>query len=252
MTETNRQAMAAKINSLLSKTVDNGATEEEAMAAMAKATELMTKYEFNMTQAQFESQGLDKVVIILGKNLVYNNAGWALAYWISKLTETKVWKQQQPGAIVFFGLKSDIAFAEWIYKTLCTWCSNEADHWWKSPLNYIPSSEITGAERAKLKVSFAAGATSRINKRMAEEIELRKTARRENNAGQTGNALVVIEDVKKRIIEEGFAKTGMRLNKSSSGRRNYVDVAHRAGYVAGDNASWGKPVNGGGATLRIK
>lgn len=244
----NRQAIAAKINALLSKTVDNGATEEEAMSAMAKATELMAKYEVNMTEAQLLAEEIGQIEIVWGNNVVYNNAAWGLCSAIAALTETRAWKSSQPARVVFFGFKKDIQFAKWLYENLSTWCSNEADKWWRSPLNYIPSSQITGGERSKLKVSFSKGATTRISARMFAEVASRK---KERNVQQSnGTALMVIDEVKSKTINAKLAH--MKFRRASSGRKSYDERARDAGDAAGNNARWDKPINGTGSTLRLK
>ena len=48
---------AAKIKALLGKTIENGATEAEAMAAAIKARELMDKYDIDLTTLDMKAEG---------------------------------------------------------------------------------------------------------------------------------------------------------------------------------------------------
>lgn len=254
MTDNDRAAMAAKINALLSKTVENGATEAEAMMAMHKATELMSKYEFNLTGLEIESQGIDTLEIPMNKNSIHNFTGIKLAMSIAQLTETRVWRSFNPERIVFFGLKPDLIFAKWVYETLCNFCTQEADRWWKEPANYIPSTIIkSAAERTKIKVSFISGAITRISQTIDKEVRERKEARENKSRGaSTGTALVAIGEVKKAAVDKAFANLGMKLKKAKSSKARYYEHASSSGYAAGAKASWTKPINNGGEVKRIK
>lgn len=234
-----RQGMAAKINALLSKTIENGATEEEAMLAMAKATELMAKYEFNMTSAQIEAQGLDRVTMDLGTE-VYNHASWHLATGIMKLAEVRAWREHESRKIVYFGLRPDIIFAKWVHENLSAFCEREATLWWKQPGNYRPA--YPAQLRAKLKMSFVAGCAARIVTRMYLEVEARKAARQNDQASKVpGTALVVIDQVKRQAIDKALAD--MKFSKAKNLKRNYDHEAKMAGSSAADRASWNKGVN---------
>lgn len=56
MNTENRRAAAARIRALLMKTVDNGCTEEEAMAAAAKAGELMDRYGLESSEVEIRAE----------------------------------------------------------------------------------------------------------------------------------------------------------------------------------------------------
>jgi len=62
-----------------------------------------------------------------------------------------------------------------------------------------------------------------------------------------GRALVVVKD---KAIEDLMKTEGICLGQSSS-RAGFSDSARASGQSAGDRASFGKPVSGPGATLRL-
>jgi hypothetical protein len=57
MAATERQEIAAKVRALLAKTVDQGCTEQEAIAAAAKAKELMDRYQVDLSEIELEEEG---------------------------------------------------------------------------------------------------------------------------------------------------------------------------------------------------
>lgn len=252
MENVNRESIAAKINALLSKTIENGCSEAEAMLAMKKATDLMAKYEFNLTQAQLEAGGIDKVEIYT-KNSANYYAGLKINVAVSRLCEVKAWRETKwngDKVMFYFGLKSDIQLAKWMHESLSEWMVKEAGRWWHLPENYI--AHIPAAKRSELKKSFVIGCGERITQRMLEEVEIRNQARQKDRmaAASPGTSLVPVETLKKEIVAKALFQAGIKLQpgKPVVGKH---EAARSAGYAKGDAASWNKPI-GGSATLRLK
>lgn len=58
---TEKEKIAARICALLSKTTDNGCSEDEAIAAALKAKQLMDKYEIDLSEAELLADGYEQV-----------------------------------------------------------------------------------------------------------------------------------------------------------------------------------------------
>jgi hypothetical protein len=77
------------------------------------------------------------------------------------------------------------------------------------------------------------------------------TAERKKSRQGTGDgrSLVVVKDA---IVTREFAKLDMKLRSGGRSKTRAVDGgAFNAGRAAGDRASFGKPVNGGGKVEQI-
>ena len=100
-----------------------------------------------------------------------------------------------------------------------------------------------GKERKREIRGFIIGCTERISARLVEMCDQTKTERTAN-----GKALIVIKD---QAINDLLKAEGIRLRSSSGSRAGFSDGARAAGRSAGDRASFGRPVSGAGATLRL-
>jgi hypothetical protein len=240
---TSRSEVAARIRALLAKTVDKGCTEQEAMAAAAKAKELMDKYQLDLSEAELEEEGFVRSTADRAERRRFNVQEW-IAGAVAAYTDTKCWRTiseigyRSKYRYVFFGLKSDVEFANWLLKAL------EAFTWQKADEYGIAS----GNSDYHSKRDFAMACANRISARLRAEAEARKT---KNTArASTGKSLVV---VKHQLIEHEFNKLGLRLRGGSS--RSYsgygVEGSSAAGRAAGDHATFGRPMNGGRGTVRI-
>lgn len=104
-----------------------------------------------------------------------------------------------------------------------------------------PSSE----NRREAIRGFVLGITDRINERLVElcqESEARATA--------NARALVVVKDA---AIKAKMNELGIHISACSGGSCGAFDnSSYDAGRAAGDRASFGRPVSGRNATLRLK
>lgn len=236
----NKQKLAERVRALLAKTQENGATEAEAMAAAEKARELMDKYQIDLGEVGMEAEGVIKAFSDRThyKTLQIKDR---LAVMVAAYCDVKVWKNDR---LTFFGLASDAEFATWLLDSLDA-------HIRRSAVEYMLTARIvaTGAKmpRWEAEKAFVLGAISRINQRLNMLTDERKRAMRQQAGG--GRSLVV---VKSALVERAFADLNMRLRSGSrSNARVHDSGAFKAGVAAGDRASFGRPVNGGGGVAMI-
>jgi len=238
----NRQKLLDKIKALLSKTVENGCTEAEAMTALSMAQAMMDAHEITedeVNQTKQESAIRAEMKDMRDPHHIRSH----LVVRISEFTNTKTWRSEyrsQKFKYNFVGLQSDVDFAMWLAETLTMFVQRELK-------NYIWSNGYTALEpsmKRRVINGFVHGCVGRINQRLKELMERGKVHKTDN-----GNALVV---VKNELIERKMKELGLELR---SGRKRGTKVepnAYGAGRAAGDRASFGKPVSGNNSVLLIE
>ena len=127
MTETNRQKLLARIRALFSKTVANGATEAEELAATKKARELIEQYQIDLGAEELKREGFTM------KNIELEHANFTFArrimLGIDRFCEVKSWYETwgvKP-VVTVFGLASDAEFAVYLIKHLTMFAVSGAD-----------------------------------------------------------------------------------------------------------------------------
>lgn len=106
-----------RIRALLMKTVENGATEGEALAASEKASELMAEWELesaDLDQPASSEYRFGKVDI----DPAMEDAIWRVAHAVGELCHCKVWISDLGKSISVFGDELDCEVAEYLM-TIC-------------------------------------------------------------------------------------------------------------------------------------
>lgn len=246
MTETKRQSIAAKVRALLAKTVENGATEDEAIAAMEKAHELMARYQLSLTDAELEEEGTSRFTTAahdVASHQVNRKLRTKifLANAVSRYCDCKTWRSDGvEEKINFFGLRSDAEFASWLIDSLTLFVELETDR-------HLAKSGVRGADaRWRARVSFSLGCVTRIAERLDELVAAREV---KDGKTATGTSLIVVKNA---LVERDFKSLGLQLRKGSSRGRSVNSAHYSAGQAAGNRATFGKPVNGGAGTRLLK
>jgi len=230
--KTEREKLLDKIRALLSKTTENGCTEEEYLAALAKARALMDTYE--ITEADLQLTKEEGVVLrreMTGTDPHHIKFNMSRA--VGEFCDCRAWRERD-GKFVFLGLPSDTQFAAWLLDHLAAFVLTElADH--------LMGDIAIGMPRRKVINGFVDGITVRISER------LRELCKPPAAASTNGQALVVI---KQTLIKAKLEELGIKLHTCSSSRQ-HDEGSFAAGRSAGDRANFGRPVSGRAATLRI-
>jgi hypothetical protein len=227
--------MLDKIRALLSKTTENGCTEEEYLAALAKARALMDTYE--ITEADLQLTKEEGVVLrreMTGTDP--HHIKWNMSRAVGEFCDCRAWRDRD-GKFVFLGLASDTQFAAWLLDHLAAFVLTElADH--------LMGDIAIGMPRRKVINGFVDGITRRISERLHELCKPPAPAAVSANS----RALVVI---KQTLIKAKMDELGIRLRTASASSRQRDEGSFAAGRSAGDRASFGRPVSGRAAALRI-
>jgi hypothetical protein len=215
-----RKKMLERVKALLAKTITNGCTEGEAMAALEKARDLMAAHEINESDLAPETE--EAQIHGTGYADPYK-VKWNICNAVAKFTRCRSWRNSERG-IEFCGLES---IATWLLDTLQSFVLREIE-------NFLTERHGRGMACPRgVSASFMHGATYRITRRL---IEL-------TPAEPCGTGLVVSRGA---LIDAAMAKAGIRLRTSRSSWYYTNPAAYATGQAAGDAASFGRPVNTGG------
>jgi Protein of unknown function (DUF2786) len=230
-----RDELLAKIKALLSKTIDAGCTEGEAMAALQKAQAMIDIHD--VTDEELALTKEEKARAQYFEDRDPNGVKRGLAYAVHKFTGTRGWTSRKDGKRAMCGLPADVEFAEWLLDALDGFVKREYVRY------AITNATGDGNERRTAMHNFVVGCTQRISERLLELAEPPKQ--------QTANARALVV-TKQAAIDEYMKSAGIELGRSRARYFNVRDsAAYNAGSSAGNRASFGRPVEGKASVPRL-
>ena len=234
----NREQVAERIKALMSKTVDRGCTEEEAMAALDKARALMDAYEITEAELQLTKEETAVLRSEPPNSLDPHNIKFHLMGAVADFCSCQAWqlRKREGKAITFCGLPSDVQLAIWLLDHLTGFIQAEL-------ANHLIATLPPKSERRRVITGFVRGYCERISDRLSD-LHAKSAAAATSN----GRELVVIKSaaVVAKMEECGIKVSGLCLGGQGD------DASYRAGAAAGDRASFARPVSGRNATLRLR
>jgi len=243
--------IAKKIKALLAKTVQAGCTEQEAFTAFELAQRLISEYQIDLTEAELIEEGFstfaldwtsekrqfieDRLVVAIGKFTDCKPLRVVNSSCFGKGKKTKKGSYK----LVFYGFKSDVAFASWLISSLISFAENSAE----AHVLYELGEEYSLKQQKEAWRAYVEGLCDRIRKRLAELKQAPKV--------KTGNAVAIINKVQ--LIEQYLNEHGVKTkpgNKLSTNLDN--EESFYAGYRRGEEAGLNRPINNGHGTRLIK
>src|SRR5271166_1073364 len=223
----NRESLTEKIRALMSKTVENGCTEHEALAALDKARALMDAYE--VTEDELQLTKAETAVLRSEPPGSRDPHGikTSIAVGVSKFCDCKVWKGTN--GLVFCGLPADVRFATWLLDTLTAFVQAEL-------ARHLMGCIAPRGERRFVINGFVGGCCKRISERLTALCEQSAAT-----ATSNGRELVLIKGT---AIADKMKELNIRLGMGRSSSRRVDGASYQAGLSAGDRASFGRPVAG--------
>jgi Protein of unknown function (DUF2786) len=236
---TKREELIAKVKALLEKKVEAGCTEAEALAALTKARAMMDAYAVTESELQLTKE--EKAILRREPEGTKDphRIKWFLCGAVAKFCSCQSWRSRrdQGGGLTFCGLPSDAQFATWLLDALTAFVQIElVEHL----MDVGPSKE----DKREVIRGFVLGCTDRINERLDELCEQSATVANEN-----ARALVVVKDA---AVKAKLCELGITFRTASSSCSSWDSSSFQAGKAAGDRASFGRPVSGRNAALRLK
>jgi hypothetical protein len=228
-----------KIKALAAKTVDRGASEEEALSAMNVVGRLLQQYNLTMNELDVRDASFRTIYMELGRDRRHPIDHCIPA--IAALTGTKTWFHKRWGtkagsAYAFFGQEQDLQMAEYLYRVIMTAMESEANAF-KTTAGYREL--VHAGYKRSAYVSFQRGMGSRLCVRL---IEMKRANDADLKARMpTGSALVVL---KGQLTEDAFKKEGFKLRSARTGYHIGNHDAFAAGSEAGKNVNLSRPIKG--------
>jgi hypothetical protein len=224
-----REKIAAIIRALRAKTVENGCTEDEAIAAAAKIVELLARYNLTVDEVEMRASPFKK-----HKEVHYDPVGervWKPAVAIAKLTGCTTWKSGpgvHPAEIYFFGFEHEVEIAKYLLEVCAGAMRREQD---KILVNYR---RLAPAMQRRRVAPFLDGMADRLYRRILELIP----------PTPTGTGLVVLRNA---LLAKALKDTGVALKKTNARPSLDYDPAYGAGRRAADKVALNPALGGSGA-----
>ena len=208
-----------RIQALRAKTLSQGCTEQEVLAAAEKVAELLDRYGLSLSEIAMRERPCEGVGVDTGRKRRAPIDDCAPA--IGVFCDCKVWFETTATGsfrVVFFGLPADVAAAHYLYELVALAFKTEtADFQAREK-----SSKLRESTRS-FQIGLAHGIRLKLQERKAEREATMQTS--------SGRALAPI---KASVIEEEMAKLGLSFRtKPQSRRRSIEPDAYRAGVAAG-------------------
>ena len=217
------ERLVQRIQGLRAKTVAQGCTEQEALAAAEKVAELLDRYGLSLGELDFRAQPCD------GIGIQTNRRRFApidsCIPGIAAFFDCRVWVEQAKGTAlryVFFGLRGDVAAAQYLYEMVERAFETETEAFHASDLY----AQMAG-ERRSATNSFQIG----LGRGISAKLQSMRAARDASRRSASGRDLV---PVKAAMVDEEMAKLGLDLRTREVGRgKRVLTDAFTAGEAAG-------------------
>jgi len=249
MTDTNtKEKVASRISALLQKTVAQGATEAEAIAAAELAVKLRIQYGMTLSDIEIMADPVSEYSFDRNDELNFMPEDYCVE-GIEALCGIKVWYTKRDEKALFtndihkvrllsvLGVESDVKFAHWLY----TMIGNSID----TAFTVFSNTVIYKRNPNQLDAatSFKLGMATRINLRLKE---LAGTA--ETGQTTTGTDLVVIKAQK---LQAALEKRNYTFNAVEAKDKLSDANARQQGRTAGDAVNLSRPIEGKRQRVRL-
>lgn len=223
MREDELDRLSARIQALRAKTIENGCTEGEALAAAEKVAELLDRYELSLGDVEMRQAPCGTLAFESRhrKRVPLDDCIGAVAHFC----DCRVWREKGKDghAYVFFGLRADIEAAVALAEMVDDAVRTELGRY-KSSAEY---QRFRHQDRHIANSSFTLGMVASIGDRLMAMKAARDQAKR-----GTGRDLVVL---KRSVVEAEFEKLNLVTNEVSGPGRMVLPEAYDAGDAAGSS-----------------
>lgn len=219
---TNLDRLRQRIQALRAKTVANGCTEGEALAAAAKVAELLDRYDLSLADVDVSRSSCEQLVYKVQRNkrIPLDECVGAIAEFCG----CRVWREKDRSSVrwVFFGLRADIEAAHCLTEVIDNAVRTELGRFKTTPAYQA----FRHQERHLANASFTLGMIGSIADKL-----LAMKAEREHANRNTGRAVVVL---KRSVVDAEIEKLGLALRMVPQARRLVSPLAYEAGEEAGE------------------
>jgi hypothetical protein len=216
--------LVQRIRALRAKTVDQGCTEHEALAAAGKVAELLDRHGLSLSELDLRKQSCEGIGVDTGRKR--RGPIDDCVAMIAAFFDCRVWGEMGEGETlrwIFFGLPADVQAALYLNDLIALAFATETAAF--QTARFYRS--LASGPRRSATNSFQVGLAHGI----IDKLDTLREARAAASAGTTGRDLV---PVKQSIIEQEMERLGLSLRRLSTNRRNLISDAFSAGKQAGE------------------
>jgi len=212
------------IQGLRAKTVAQGCTEHEALAAAEKVAELLDRHGLSLSELEFRAQPCEGIGIPTGRRRIAPIDQCVPP--IAAFFDCRVWREHPKGGelrYVFFGLRADVAAAQYLYEMVERAFETETNAF-KAGALYASMA----GERRTATTSFQTG----LARGITGKLRALREARDARSRSESGRDLV---PVKAAMVDDELDKLGLNLRVQTRGRaKSVITDAFDAGKEAGE------------------
>jgi hypothetical protein len=228
------ERLVQRIQGLRAKTVAQGCTEQEALAAAEKVAELLDRYGLSLGELEFRAQPCEGIGIQTNRRRIAPIDECIPA--IAAFFDCRVWAERAEAAplrYIFFGLRGDVTAARYLYEMVERAFATETDAFRASAIYF----EMAG-ERRTATNSFQTG----LARGISDKLHAMRAAREATMRGGSGRDLV---PAKAAMVDEEMEKLGLSLGFRTLGRgKRVLTDAFAAGEAAGRRFEYAPAIAG--------
>lgn len=217
------ERLVQRIQALRAKTVAQGCTEHEALAAAEKVAELLDRYGLSLGELEFRAQSCEGIGIQTNRRRIAPIDECIPA--IANFFDCRVWAERAEAAplrYIFFGLRGDVTAARYLYEMVERAFETETNAFRASDIYF----EMAGERRAATN-SFQTG----LARGISGKLHAIRATREATMRGGSGRDLV---PAKAAMVEQEMDKLGLSLSSRALGRgKRVLSDAFAAGEAAG-------------------
>lgn len=221
---TDLDKLVQRIQALRAKTVEQGCTEQEALAAAEKVADLLDRYGLSLSELDLRQQACEGIGVETGRKRrgpIDDCMGTIAAFF-----DCRVWAETNPDETlryVFFGMPADVQASVYLHDLIAMAFTSETAAFQAGPIyRRTPS----GARRTAT-TSFQAGLAQGIVMKLT-------TLQRERDTAAPGGGGRALVPVKESIIDTEMERLGLNLRRRGATRRYVQRDAYGAGQEAGE------------------
>lgn len=224
-----------RIRGLREKTVKQGCTEQEAMAAAEKVAELLDRYGLSLSELDLRKQKCEGIGVETGRKRrspIDDCIGTVAAFF-----ECKVWAEtNHDGTIryIFFGMPGDVQASAYLYDLIVQAFASETATFRRGEFY----GSLDSGPRRSATNSFHIGLAHGI----IDKLQALRAARDAARDQSGGRALV---PVKRSIVDEELERLGLSLRSVQAPRRTVIRDAYGAGKEAGEKFEYRAGIEAG-------
>jgi hypothetical protein len=227
--------LVQRIRALRAKTVEQGCTEHEALAAAEKVAELLDRYGLNLSELDLRKQSCEGIGVETDRKR--RGPIDDCVTTIAAFFDCRVWAETSENATlryIFFGLPADVQASVYLHDLIARAFVSETNLFQAGELYRAADS----GHRRSATNSFQTGLARGIN----QKLQTLRQARVMAGAGSTGRALVPIKDS---MIDDEMERLGLTFHRRATARRRVLPTAYNAGKKAGERFEYRPGIGAG-------